>query len=417
MSNREFPERGIIWKVLEMELWEARAQDDDWSGEILGGAAWPNPGGNVHLAAKEAAGIYFNAFLLGSDTQPSVAKVEDEVTRMAREILSVPDDGHLTLTNGGTESNFLAVLAARNWAREALPKVKTPTIVAPYSAHPSFDKAAHWMGMEVVRVPLGGDYRADIDAVAAAITDDTVMLVGSAPSWPHGLVDPIAELGDLASERGLWLHVDSCVGGFLIPFYKRLGEAVPDHDLNLPGVRSLSADLHKFGFTPTGISTISLRHGDDVRHHRFAFDDWPSGSMTGDVFPGSRTVTIIAAAWAVMKHLGEDGYLNIAREVLRTQARLVEGIEAIPELRLLVKPEAGVVVYTADELDIAAVAEGMVERGHVIGRGKEPAAIHHLMEPTEDDRFLNGYLASLAEVVGEVRSGARTAQGVEVVYG
>ena len=165
MSNREFPERGIFWKVLEMELWEARAQDDDWSGEILGGGAWPNPGGNVHLAAKEAAGIYFNAFLLGSDTQPSVAKVEDEVTRMAREILSVPDDGHLTLTNGGTESNFLAVLAARNWAREALPKVKTPTIVAPYSAHPSVDKGGLLMNVKIVKPPS-----IELAAAPAALT-------------------------------------------------------------------------------------------------------------------------------------------------------------------------------------------------------------------------------------------------------
>ncbi len=416
MSNREFPERGIVWKVLEKELWEARAQDPDWSNEIMGGVTWPNPGGNVHLAAKEAAGIYFNAFLLGRYTQPSVNKVKDEVTRMAREMLGVPEDGHLTLTYGGTESNFLGVLAARNWAREALPKVKTPTIVAPYSAHPSFNKAAHYLGMEVVRVPCRDDYRADVDALAAAITDDTVMLVGSAPPYPHGLVDPIADIGALAAERGLWLHVDACVGGFLIPFLKKLGEAVPDYDLNVPGVRSLSADLHKFGFTPTGVSTISLRHGEDVRHHRFAFDDWPYGNYTVDVFPGSKSATMIAAAWAVMKHLGEEGYLKVARELLRTQARLVEGVEAIPGLRLLTRPEAGIVVYTSDELDIGAVAEGLVERGHAIGRVKQPPAIHHLMEPSEDDRFLDGYLASLAEVVEEVRAGKRTAKGVEQVY-
>ena len=133
MSNREFPERGIIWNALEKELWEAPAQPPDWSSEIMGGVTWPNPGGNVHLAAKEAASLYFNAFLLGQYTQPSVNKVKDEVTGMAREILSVPEDGHLTLTYGGTESNFLGVLAARNWAREALPKGKTPPIVATYS--------------------------------------------------------------------------------------------------------------------------------------------------------------------------------------------------------------------------------------------------------------------------------------------
>jgi glutamate/tyrosine decarboxylase-like PLP-dependent enzyme len=416
MSNREFPERGIVWKVLERELWEARSRDDDVSHEIMGGVTWPNPGGNVHLAAKEAAGIYFNAFLLGRYTQPSVAKIKDEVTAMAREMLSVPDDGHLTLTYGGTESNFLAVLAARNWARENLPEVKTPTIVAPYSAHPSFNKAAHYLGLEVVRVPCRADYRADVAALADAVTGDTIMLVGSAPPYPHGLVDPIADIGALAIERGLWLHVDACVGGYLIPFLKKLGCDLPDYDLNVPGVRSLSADLHKFGFTPTGVSTISLRHAEDVVHHRFAFDDWPYGNYTVDVFPGSKSATMIAAAWAVMKHLGADGYLNLARALLRTQKRLVEGVTAIPGLRLLAEPEAGIVVYTSDEGDVGAVAEGLAERGHAVGRVKEPPAIHHLMEPVEDDRFLDAYLASLAEVVDEVRAGRRKATGKESIY-
>jgi sphinganine-1-phosphate aldolase len=416
MSNREFPERGIVWKVLERELWEARAADDGVDQEIMGGVTWPNPGGNVHLAAKEAANIYFNAFLLGRYTQPSVVKIKAETTRMAREILSVPEDGNLTLTYGGTESNFLAVLAARNWARENLPNVKTPTIVAPYSAHPSFNKAAHYLGMEVVRVPCRDDYRADVDALAAAITDDTVMLVGSAPPYPHGLVDPITEIGALAQARGLWLHVDGCVGGFLIPFLKKLGVDVPDYDLNVPGVCSLSADLHKFGFTPTGVSTISLKDAAHVAHHTFAFDDWPYGNYTVDVFPGSKSAMMIAAAWAVMKHLGEDGYLNVARGLLDTQARLVAGIEAIDGLRLLTQPEAGIVVYTSDDFDIKAVAEGLGERGHAIGVVKDPPAIHHLMEPVEDDRFVDAYLASLAEIVDEVRSGKRTAKGAEQVY-
>ena len=416
MSNREFPERGIVWKVLERELWEARTADNDWGREIFGGANWPDPGGNVHLAAKEAAGIYFNAFLLGRYTQPSVSKVADEVTRMAREMLGVPEDGHLTLTYGGTESNFLGVLAARNWARENRPEAKNPTIVAPYSAHPSFNKAAHYLGLEVVRVPCRDDFRADVDALAAAITGDTIMLVGSAPAYPHGLVDPIAEIGALAADRGLWLHVDACVGGFLIPFLKRLDEDVPDYDLNLAGVSSLSADLHKFGFTPTGVSTISLRDAANLVHHRFAFDDWPYGNYTVDVFPGSKNAMMIAAAWAVMKHLGEDGYLNVARGLLRAQRRLVEGVTAIPGFRLLAAPEAGIVVYTSDGFDIGAVAEGLIERGHAIGQVKAPPAIHHLMEPVEDERFVDDYLVSLAEVVEEVRAGKRTAQGAEQVY-
>jgi len=242
------------------------------------------------------------------------------------------------------------------------------------------------------------------------------MLVGSAPPYPHGLVDPIREIGALAQARGLWLHVDGCVGGFLIPFLKKLGVDVPDYDLNVPGVCSLSADLHKFGFTPIGVSTISLEDAAHVAHHTFSFDDWPYGNYTVDVFPGSKSAMMIAAAWAVMKHLGEDGYLNVARGLLATQAQLVAGVEAIDGLRLLTQPEAGIVVYISDAFDIKAVAEGLTERGHAIGVVKEPPAIHHLMEPVEDDRFVDAYLASLAEIVEEVRSGARVAKGADQVY-
>ena len=404
MKNAVFPSRGQLWRELEVELRQSKRDDFDWRHSAFS-IGWPTAPERLDLVARRAADLFFSYDVSEGYAQPSAEKVESEVKQMTLEILNASDGSACTVTSGGTESNLLAVKTARDWARANRPEAEAPEILIPYTAHPSFNKAATYLGLDVIRVPQGGDYRADVGAMAEAITDDTIMIVGSAPTWPHGVVDPVVALADLAQSHGIWCHVDACVGGFLIPFLKELGHDVPDFDLSVPGVSSLSADLHKFGFAPRGVSTFSLRDAANLEHQRFYFDDWSYGSHTSAHISGTHNPIMVAAAWAVMKHLGAEGYLDIAREIVRTTEAMVAGISAIDGLELVTEPEVGIVVYTSSRIDIFAVADGMTERGYPTGRCARPPSIHLNMELVEDDTLVTDYLDDLAEVVQRVTAG------------
>ena len=253
------------------------------------------------------------------------------------------------MTTGGTESILMAMLTAREWGRANKPKIKQPEVVLPSTAHPAFDKAAHYFGLKLVRVPVGGDLRADVDAMRRAVTVDTVLVVGSAPSYPHGVVDPIAEIAKLAQERKILCHVDACVGGMMLPFVRKLGYPVPDWDFRVPGVTSISVDLHKYGYAAKGASVILYRDKALRRHQLFASTDWPGGIYASPTMTGTRPGGAIAAAWAVLNFLGEDGYLRIADTVMRTTVRLRDGINALDGLRI---------VSTAHERDGDRLGQG-----------------------------------------------------------
>ena len=415
MDNAQLPSNRTPWKRLEEELLEKKRGDVD-RRHALFGFAWPTPPGQIGLVAKEAANLFFNYCAQGGYTQPSVAGIEAEVRQMALEILRGPEGSACTLTTDGTESNFHAVKTVRDWARDHRPGRATPEIVVPYTAHPSFNKAAAYMDLKVVRVPQGDDLRADVPAMSDAINDNTIMIVGSAPTWPHGKVDPIPDLAALALDRGVWCHVDACIGGFLIPFLRELGQDLPAFDFTVPGVASISADLHKFGYAPIGVSTFSLRDGENLKYQRFSFSDWPYGTHATDTFTGTRSAMASVAAWAVMKHLGVEGYLDIARGIQRATRMVVDGLEAIDGLDLVTEPEAGVVVCTATAFDIFAVSEAMAERGFMTYRCKSPPSMHLLMDPVEDETAVGAYLHALAAAVADAKAGTAARKDDEVTY-
>jgi glutamate/tyrosine decarboxylase-like PLP-dependent enzyme len=415
--TRTFPAHGELWPVLEQRLLKERVKDTPWL-KGLSGAYWPDAGGNVRLVAKAAADHMFDSFLLGAKYgEPSSRMVENEVTAMTLEILAAPEGAATTITAGGTESNFQAVKTARDWAREHRPKARDPELLLSFTAHPSFDKAAHICGIRTRRVPERADFRADIPAMEKAIGPNTIMIVGSAPAYSHGVVDDIDAIGALARKHGLWGHVDSCVGGFLIPFLRKNGRNVRNFDFTIEGVDSISADLHKFGLVhPHGISTFSLRDAANLKYQQFDFDNWPYGRYAVKTFAGSRSGLAVGAAWAVMRHLGEDGYRKRAELVTRMAEILENGIKAIPGLRMLAPPEAGCFVYTSDEVDIVAVAEALTARGHDASWCKKPPAIHILLYPIEEIAPVADYLAALAEAVAEVRATGRTAKDRQATY-
>lgn len=405
----QLPRAGTSWDALKSELIDAKKGDLDWrAGRLPLYVYWRDEA--LHRVAEEAYQLYFIENGLGRKAFPSVGRLERDVIEMALGLFGAGEDAGGSFTAGGTESIFQAVKTARDRARAERPRMRAPKIVVPYSAHPAFNKAAHYLNLEVVRTPLGREFRADVDALEAAIDDDTVLVAGSAPGFPHGAFDPIARLGEIAAERDVWLHVDACVGGFLSPFLRELGEPIPAFDFRVPGVTSLSADLHKYGFAAKGASLILFRDKALQRFQRFEFDNWPRGHYATETFLGTRPGGPVAAAWAVLKFLGKQGYLDIAGIIMDAKQRLIRGIEAIEGLRVIPPSELSFVLYgSADPaVDIAAVAEGMTTRGWFVGVSVEPPAIHLMLNPVHAP-IIDGYLADLAASVAEARRTRRVA--------
>lgn len=401
-------QQGIGWQGIEALMDEMAAGDERWrEGRV------PLYVFKATDAAYEVGRSAFFKFfgenaLGGKRAFPSVGRMEREVVEMALDLFAAPEDAGGGMTTGGTESVFLAVRACRAWAREAKGRRTGFNIVAAASAHPAFDKAGDSMDLEVRRVPLRADFRADPDAMAAAADDDTIMLVGSAPCFPHGVIDPIAELGEAALRIGVWLHVDACVGGYLAPFVKRLGRGIPDFDFAVPGVRSLSADLHKFGFAPKPASTVLYRDAADFQRQIFDFDTWTYGRMTTSTLTGTRPAGGVAGAWAVFRHLGIDGYTEVAGELMAMVDDYVAGIEAIPGLKMHAQPDLTIINFGADAVDIFRVAEQMAEAGWVPGLTQRPKGMHAMLSMLHAPAR-EAWLADLARAVSAVRKEAGAA--------
>ncbi|MFP6641845.1 MAG: aminotransferase class V-fold PLP-dependent enzyme, partial [Myxococcota bacterium] len=262
----------------------------------------------------------------------------------------------------------------------------------------------HYLGLEIVRVPVAEDHRADPAAMAAAIDPSTVMLVGSAPCFPYGLMDPIAELSDLAMERDVWLHVDACVGAYLAPFARMNGVDVPPFDFELPGVASVSGDLHKYGYTAKGASTLYHRTPEQRAYQIFESGDWPAGHMTTPTLAGTRPGGAMASAWAVIQYLGESGYREKAQQVCATREKLSQGIDAMEGLSTYGDGNLGIMLYGADDVDIYHVYGRMLARGWFSGLVTDPRAIHLMLSPAHAE-VADFYLADLADSLEEVRTG------------
>lgn len=392
-------ERGALARLLE----EARAADcdraqADWHERAFIHAF--DAGEEVRAVGEAAYLAFLGTSALGPTVYPSIARFEVELIDFARGLFGASPDAVGHVTTGGTESVFLALKAARDRAREVRPGIAAPAVIAPSTAHPSIAKAAHYLGLKLVTVPAHGvDLRADVAAMADALAGETVALVGSMPTYWHGVVDPIAELGELAAAHGLWLHVDACMGGFLAPFARAAGYSLPPFDFSLPGVTSISADLHKYGYAPKGASVILLRESGFDRH--LVFDQaGRHGSYRAPTFAATRTGAPIAAAWAVMRHLGKAGYRTRADAVMRAHAQLVAGIGAIDGLEVLGRPDLAVLSFGAHNLDILTVAAGLRARGWVPNTIHGPDAIHLRLAPAHAP-LVPRFLDDLAAAAGE----------------
>ena len=382
------------------------------SGKLSSTAFWGI--GDALQIAKETHAKFFSWNALFTFQEGSAAKLENDVLDICIDLLGGDEKSRGNLTSGGTESNFCALHAMRNWAREYRSDIKEPEIVAPYSIHSTVHKMAKVLDIKVVTVPQLDDLSADVRGIKAAIGPNTIGIAASAPSWPYGCVDPIETLGEIAIENDLWLHVDACVGAYIAPFFRELGEEIPAFDLSVPGVRSISGDLHKYGYAPKPLSTIIWRSQAEQAYHYIPVTDWPCGLYLSQGFVGSRPLAPIASVWALMHHLGYEGYVDNARKLLAIRNAIIEKVASIDGLTTW--PTDGPLLQIAGEsLDIQLVVGAMEQRGWKLLGVLEPPAIHLTIDVLSESA-LEKFLGDLEIAVADIRAGKVKAEGL-LTYG
>ena len=368
---------------------------------------------------QQAYARFFSANGLNPMAFRSLRRLESEVVSMTAGLMH--GDGNVvgTMTSGGTESCLLAVKTYRDLARARKPWILRPEMVIPETAHVAWEKGAKYFDVRPVHVPLDSEHRVDVRAAAKLVGMNTIMILGSAPEYPHGIVDPIEGLSEIALRKKVPLHVDACVGGYLLPFVEKLGHHVPPWDFRVPGVTSISADIHKYGYAAKGASAILYRSVDTLEHQMFVHTDWPGGVFASAGMLGTRPGGAVAAAWATMQVLGHDGYMEQARKVMDATRRIIEGVQAIPELEIIGSPHMSLLAYRsrAGDLNIFAVGDLMERKGWHIDRLQKPDALHAMVTPLHAE-VVDDYLDDLRESVEAVRSNPDLAtKGGAAMYG
>ncbi|CAI5942680.1 unnamed protein product [Closterium sp. NIES-64] len=320
------------------------------------------------------------------------------------------------MTSGGSESILMAVKAARDYMR-AKKGITRPEMIVPVSAHAAYDKAAEYFQVHLLRAPVADDWCVEVDAVRRLCSRNTVLIVASAPGFPHGIIDPIPELGEIALRWGTCLHVDCCLGGFVLPFAKKLGYPLPPFDFSVPGVTSMSVDCHKYGLAPKGTSVVLYRNR-EIRKHQFcAVTEWSGGLYVSPTVSGSRSGALIAGAWAAMRGIGMQGYMDITKRLMEASKAIVAGVSCIKGLQVVGEPDMTVIAMTSDELDIYRVNDAMSHRGWALSALHKPASIH-LCVTLQHVGVVDAFLADLQAAVDEVRSSpSSSSQGMAPIYG
>lgn len=380
---KRMPREGIDADTILRTLADLRGDDVQWRDGRAFSLVY-HAGDDLSSFVKQAYTTYFSENALNPSAFPSLRRMEAEVVSMAADMLGGDENVVGNLTSGGTESILMAVKTAREWGRvhrRALRGGGRPKMVLPASAHPAFDKAAHYFGVRAVRVPVAKDLRACVWRMSRAVDRKTVLVVGSAPSYPHGVVDPIEDLARMAKRKGVLMHVDACIGGFMLPFVRALGRPVPPFDFSVEGVTSMSADVHKFGYAAKGASLVLHRDAEQRKHQYFATTDWSGGLYASPTMTGTRPGGAVAAAWAVMHRLGFEGYVKLAGPVMETTDRIRAGVESIEELEVLGDPTMCILGIASDTLDVYVVADHMQARGWHLDRQQFPATLHLTVNP------------------------------------
>lgn len=418
MANARIPEAGVPREQIRSELDALRQGDADWRGARTFSLVYHRD--DEHSAfLKEAYGKFFSENFLNPMAFKSLKKMESEVVRMSASMLHGDDQVVGTMTSGGTESLLLVVQTMRDRARAKKPWIRHPELVMPRSAHVAFDKAAHYFGVKIRYAELAPDFTVDAAAMEKLINRNTIMIAASAPQYPHGVLDDIEAIGRIAQRRKIPFHVDACIGGFLLPWIEKLGYPVAPFDFRVPGVTSISADLHKFGYAAKGASVILYRSMDYLRHQFFIAADFPGGIYASPGMAGTRPGGAIAAAWAALRSIGEDGYLLTAKEGMETAQAFADGIRAVPGLEIMGRPVMTILAFRSVDpgVDVFSIASRLEEKGWHMDRQQKPPCLHLTLtahHKTVQERFL----ADLREAAAWAKAHPEAAsKGDAAMYG
>ena len=400
------------------------AETSKWKKGFVSGAVYHGDDEHINFL-NEVYAVHSQSNPLHPDVWPSSTKYEAEIVAMTADMLgakSASDDAGTDeeicgiVTSGGTESILLAMKAYRDRAR-VVRGIRKPEMIVPSTAHVAFHKAAQYFNIKIVGVPVGHRFRADVEKTRNAVTKNTIVIVGSAPSFPHGVIDPIEQLSELARQRNIGFHTDACLGGFVLPWARKLGYDVPPFDFTLPGVTSISADTHKYGYAPKGTSVILYR-GSDLRHYQyFKAADWPGGLYFSPTLAGSRPGALSAACWASMVAIGQHGYMQAAQRIMQAASAIKKEIEKMPDLQVMGEP-LWVIAFGSETLDIYRVMDYMTAKGWSLNGLHKPACLHLCVtlrhtQPGVAERFIG----DLGDAVEYVRDNPQAEGGMAPIYG
>lgn len=412
------PEKGIDNQELLAFMDAQKEGDADWKAGKMWSLVYHKDEKHAQLV-KDANSMFLSENYLNPMAFKSLKQMEEEVISMTSHMLHGDEETVGCMTSGGTESIFLAVYTAREAMRKRKPWLRKPEIVVPASAHVAFEKAAHYLGLKLIKVPIKDDFVADVTAMERKINKRTIMLAASAPHYPQGVVDPISELGAIAAKDNLFFHVDCCLGGFILPWVEKLGYPIEPFDFRIKGVTTISADVHKFGYAAKGASVLLHRSMKNMRHQFFISTDWSGGIFVSTGFAGTRSGGPIAAAWAAMKSLGTDGYLETTRQIMHGAERLREGIIDVPGFQILGNPAISITAFnsTDSKLDIYVVADRLEEKGWIVDRQQFPKCIHTTVMPHHLP-ILDDYIEDVKEAAAFARAHPEKAtEGQAALYG
>ena len=363
-------------------------------------------GPEVQAVADQAYAMYGSTNGLNADAFPSLKKFQADVVATVNRWVHGDETSAGFMTSGGTESILLAVKAARERGRREF-GITQPNVVLPTSAHAAFEKACYYFGLESRRVPVRADWRADVEATRQAIDANTVLIVGSAPQYPQGVVDPIVDLAAIARERNINCHVDACMGGVTLTFLERLGENIPLWDFRVDGVTSISVDLHKYGYTSKGASVIMHRNRQLRSYQTFVTDNWLGGFYGSSGVLGTKSGGPMASAWAVMNYLGDEGYLRLTESARATTRQLADAIEKTDGLLLRAYPDSTLLSFGAQNFDVFAVADELAKTGWYVDRQAPPDSLHCTVNAVHH-QVIEEFIVDLSHAVTKVRDAGST---------
>jgi glutamate/tyrosine decarboxylase-like PLP-dependent enzyme len=374
-------------------------------------------GDHDHYAfLTQAFRLFAHANVLQRDMYPSATKLEAEIVAMTASMLHGDEHVCGVVTFGGTESLINPMLVYRERGRVEK-GITEPEVIIPVTAHVALDKAAHLLGIKLVKAPLGEDWRADVDWIRGHVTRNTVALVGSAPNYAHGVIDPIEQLAEIAAAFDIGLHVDGCLGGFILPWGEKLGYPIPRFDFRVPGVTSISADTHKYGYALKGTSVLLYRHAGLRKYQYFSYPDWAGGIYMSPGLSGSRSGGVVAATWAAMVSLGENGYLETARKIFKTAGAIRDGVASIPELEVIGDPTF-LVAFRSPKLNIYHVNDYLIAQGWRLNALQLPPALHFCVtRPNTAAGVAEAFIADLRAAVDYARHPASPEPKSGALYG